>query len=66
MKQIRKSQFLPWLLLLVGLAFYVYYGVSYNAWMHNLPNLVIYILIILALFWALRKQDSYRNRDGNN
>ncbi len=42
---------------MVGTAFYVYYGVEWGAWKENLPNLLIYIVIILALFWALRKKE---------
>jgi hypothetical protein len=42
---------------MVGTAFYIYYGVEWGAWKENLPNLLIYIVIILALFWALRKKE---------
>lgn len=57
MKRIRKSSWLPWALLLVGIAFYVYYGVEWGAWRENLLNIIIYVGIILALFWALRKKE---------
>ena len=57
MKRIRKSSWLPWTLLLVGIAFYVYYGIEWGAWMVNLPNLLIYIIIILTLFWVLKKRE---------
>jgi len=56
-KRIPKSQYLPALLMLVGIGFYVYYGVTWNAWRENIANLLIYILIIGALFWALRKKE---------
>ncbi len=61
MRRIPKSQYLPCLLLIMGVVFYVYYGITWNAWRVNLPNLIIYILIILALHWALRKKEKYRN-----
>lgn len=63
MKKIRKSSWLPWALLLVGTAFYVYYGVEWGAWQENLPNLLIYIVIILALYWALRKKEQLTDDD---
>ena len=57
MGKTRKSLWLPWALLLVGTGFYVYYGVEWGAWKENLPNLLIYIVIIFALYWALRKKE---------
>ena len=41
MRRIPRSTFLPLLLLLAGLAFYVYYGITWNAWRANLANLII-------------------------
>jgi hypothetical protein len=67
MKRIPKSQYLPVLLLLVGIAFYVYYGVTWNAWHENIANLLIYIVIIGALFWSLRKKEKMeKERKGNS
>lgn len=66
----KKNKFwlLPIALLIFGSAFYVYYGISHNAWMDNLPNIIIFILIIIALAWALWKkkqlEDERNNRDG--
>lgn len=57
MKKIPRSKYLPILLLLVGIAFYVYYGISYNAWRENLANLIIYVVIISALYWSLRAKE---------
>ncbi len=62
MKRIRKSAWLPWTLLLVGTAFYVYYGVEWGAWTVNLPNLIIYVVIILTLYWVLRKREEMEDR----
>lgn len=53
----------PVAFLIGGLAFYVYYGITWNAWMKNLPNLVFYILILCALSWALKKKEELQNRD---
>jgi hypothetical protein len=38
-------------------AFYIYYGVTYNAWRANLPNIIIYAVIVVALFFAQRKKE---------
>lgn len=57
MKRIRKSAWLPWMLFLVGLTFYIYYGIEWGAWLQNLPNILTYLVIILALYWALRKKE---------
>ena len=61
MKRYRKSAWLPWMLLLVGILFYVYYGVEWGAWMQNLPNIIIYACIIVALFFALRAKEKMNN-----
>lgn len=57
MKRIRKSHWLPWCLLIAGAAFYVYYGIEWGAWIVNLPNMLIYIVIIFILYWVLRKKE---------
>ena len=51
---------MPVTFLLAGGAFYIYYGVTYNAWRANLPNIVIYALIVIALFFAQRKKEQMR------
>ena len=56
----KKSTWLPPALLLVGIAFYVYYGIEYNAWIKNLPLIIIDLLICVALFFALRKKERFR------
>lgn len=61
MRRIPRSTFLPLLLLLAGLAFYVYYGITWNAWRTNLANLIIYVIIIAALFWSLRAKEKMKN-----
>ncbi|MBQ5722204.1 MAG: hypothetical protein IIV67_07950 [Bacteroidaceae bacterium] len=42
--KVKKYIWLPVAIFLVGLAFYVYYGVTYNSWMVNLPNLLIFVV----------------------
>ncbi|MBQ4277721.1 MAG: hypothetical protein II750_06435 [Bacteroidaceae bacterium] len=54
----KKSTWLPPALLLAGIAFYVNYGIEYNAWVENLPLIIIDLLICVALFFALRKKES--------
>ena len=62
MRKIKKSNWLPIALLLAGLAFYVYYGIEYNAWTHNLPLMIADACIVAALFWALRKKEQMNAR----
>jgi MFS superfamily sulfate permease-like transporter len=45
-----------------GLLFYIYYGVTWNAWLTNLPNLLIYLVIVVALSWALNKKEQLRKK----
>ena len=61
-KDLRKHVWLPCTFLCIGLAVYIYYGITWNAWMKNLPNMIIYIIIIVTLAWALRKQNQLRER----
>lgn len=56
----RKLTWMPVAFLLVGAAFYIYYGVTYNAWKENLSNLIVYIIIIIGLFLAHRKKEQLR------
>lgn len=56
----RKSTWMPVAFLLVGCAFYIYYGVTYNAWKANLLNIIIYAVIVVALFFAQRKKEQLR------
>lgn len=56
----KKSFWMPIAFLLAGAAFYVYYGITYNAWGPNLPNLLIYVAIVVALFFAQRKKEKLR------
>ena len=65
MKRFRKSIILPLLLAIIGLAFYIYYGITYKAWTDNLPNIIIFFIIIVALAWTLRKKEKYEKERNN-
>lgn len=58
----KKSVWLPIALLLAGAAFYIYYGLEYNAWMQNLPMIIIDVVILVLLHFALRKKEDYNKR----
>ena len=47
-------------LALMGAAFYINYGIEYNAWIKNLPLIIIDVVICVALFFALRKKEEYK------
>ena len=56
---------MPIAFLSVGLATYIYYGITWNAWMKNLPNIIIYLGIIVLLALALRKKEQLRTKSEN-
>ncbi len=56
----KKSTWLPLALALMGAAFYINYGIEYNAWIKNLPLIIIDVVICVALFFALRKKEEYK------
>lgn len=58
----KKSTWLPLALALMGAAFYIIYGIEYNAWMKNLPLIIIDVAICTALFFVLRKKEKLQNR----
>jgi hypothetical protein len=66
MKRFRKSIILPLSLGVMGTAFYIYYGIAYKAWIDNLPNIIIFFCIIIALAWALRKKEKYEEERNTN
>ena len=57
----KRHIWLPCAFFCVGLIFYIYYGLTWNAWIVNLPNLGIYAIIVLALSWALKKKEQIKN-----
>lgn len=65
MKRIKKSTWLPTLFVLFGAAFYVYFGITHNAWLDNMPNIIIYFVIIAFLTWALRKKEKFEDARNN-
>lgn len=50
----------PVALLCVGIAFYIYYGIYWNAWRDNLYLLLLYIVILAALGWAEFQKEKIR------
>ena len=57
---------LPFVLFLLGAAVYVYFGITDNAWQENLPNIIIFVIIIALLAWALKKKDTLEKQRKNN
>lgn len=63
----KRYLFKPLALLCVGIAFYVYYGIYWNAWRENLYLLLLYIVILCALGWAeYQKEKIRRERESLN
>lgn len=53
----------PAMLFCVGMAFYVYYGITWGAWKANLHLIIIYLFITVALGWAEYKKAQLRQRN---
>ena len=62
----KKYVILPLVLFIIGLAVYVFFGITYNAWKENLPNMLIFLIIIAMLAWALKKKDALEKKRKNN
>ena len=58
----KKSTWLPALLFLAGAAVYIYDGIEYNSWMHNLPNMGVFTVIVAGLIWSLRKKQKLAHK----
>ena len=67
MARIRKSYYLPWVLLLACAVFFVYEnGSSLEVLKQYCSYIITYIIIIVALFLVLRKKEQMedeRNKD---
>ena len=67
MARIRKSYYLPWVLLLACAVFFVYEnGSSLEVFKQYRSYIITYIIIIVALFLVLRKKEQMedeRNKD---
>lgn len=61
----KKYVWVPIAFFSVGCAFYIYYGVTWNAWMKNLPNMLIYLAIVCVLSWALKRKEQLKQHDWN-
>jgi len=62
----KKSVWLPILLLIAGIAVYVYYGFEYNAWVENLTLVIIDVVIVVLLHLALKKKEEFQVKDNRN
>lgn len=66
MARIKKSYYLPWVLLLACAIFFVYQnGASWEAVLKFKAYIITYLIIIVALFFVLRKKEQMeeeRNR----
>lgn len=56
MRRVSKTILLPAALLIAGVAVYVWDGQRYNSWSDNLPNLFVFLVIIIVLAFALHKK----------
>jgi hypothetical protein len=61
----KKIFMLPIILFVVGLAVYIFWGITDNAWMINLPNIIIFFLIIVLLTWARKKKYDLQQKRNN-
>ena len=58
MARIKKSYYLPWVLLLACAVFFVYQnGASWEAVLKFKAYIITYLIIIVALFFVLRKKE---------
>ena len=57
----KRSSWLPWLILIGGAAMYVWDGLQWGSWMKNLPNVIVFAVIVAGLWWALRKKESFKD-----
>ena len=54
----KKYIWMPIAFFCVGMAFYIYYGITWNSWTDNLPNMGVYVIICCGLYAALKKKDA--------
>jgi uncharacterized membrane protein YfcA len=57
----KKSIWLPLLLLCAGAAVYVYSGIEYNAWVENCTLMIADVAIVVLLHFMLKKKESYED-----
>lgn len=67
MARIRKSYYLPWVLLLACAVFFVYEnGSSIEVLKQYRSYIITYLLIIMALFLVLRKKEQMEDERNKN
>lgn len=57
----KKSIWLPLLLLCAGAGVYIYSGIEYNAWIENITLMGVDVVIVVALHFALKKKEAYED-----
>ena len=57
----KKSIWLPLLLLCAGAGVYIYSGIEYNAWIENITLMGVDMVIVVALHFALKKKEAYED-----
>jgi uncharacterized membrane protein YfcA len=57
----KKSIWLPILLLCAGAAVYIYSGIEYNAWVENVTLMIIDVVICVLLHFMLKKKEAYED-----
>ena len=65
MELMKKIILLPLILFVIGTAIYLYFGFTDNAWIDNLPNMLIFTFIILLLVWARKKKFDLQQKRNN-
>ena len=55
----KKSIWLPLLLLFAGAGVYIYSGIEYNEWIENITLMGVDVVIVVALHFALKKKEAY-------
>lgn len=58
----KKTVWLPTAFVIYGTCFYIWQGVTMNAWKANLPLILSYVGIVVALTFALRKKEKMQDR----
>lgn len=61
----KKPILLPLALFFAGCVFYVYYGITANLWVENLPMLGVDAVLVLLLYFLLKVKEELRKKHEN-